>query len=397
MIVSSKIKLNSSEENLEALEMTAGKFAELFNFLAPIAWEMKDASRFKLHYAAYNLVRQEFPELPAQYVITAIGKVSSAVKSAKTKQKQRKLENTFRAKKGKKLLKEVSCPKMKNASVIVLDVRLASLAETTVKITTATGRLSYDLELYHYVENLWPLRRSGCEAMKVNGQWYLSVGFDISEASQASDNRVLGLDRGINNIVVGSNNKFHSSKKLRKIKGNYQHKKSELQSKGTKSAKKKLVSIRRKENRFVRDVNHCLSKQLVNSGFGTIALEKLNIKTEKKLGKSFNRKLGNWSWNMLEQFLVYKALIAGVQIKYVSPRYTSQRCSCCGHVHSSNRNGSKFKCKSCSFQLHADLNAARNIAQIAYFGKSNLGRLLSISPTENSLRKEFSNASTLWS
>ena len=395
MIISSKIKINGSEESLDALEMTACKFAELFNFLAPIAWEMKDASRFKLHYRAYELIRKEFPDLPAQYVITVIGKVSSSVKSAKTKQKQRNLENTFRAKKGKKLLKEVSCPKMKKSSVIVLDARLASLAETKAKITTTRGRFSYDLEIYPYVENLWPTRRSGCEVMKINGQWYLSVGFDISESSQVSDSRVLGLDRGVNNMVVGSDNKFHSSKKLRKIKGNYQYKKSELQSKGTKSAKKKLVSIRRKENRFVRDVNHCLSKQLVNSGFGTIVLEKLNIKTQKNLGKSFNRKLGNWSWNMLEQFLAYKAQIAGVKVKYVSPKCTSQRCSCCGHVHPSNRNGSKFKCKSCGFQLHADLNAARNIAQIAYFGKSNLGRLLSISPIDGSFKKEPSNASTL--
>ena len=396
MIVSRKLKLSGTEEHLDALEITVSKFAELFNFLTTIAWGMKSTSKFKLHRKAYIQARKMFPELPAQYVITALGKASAAVNSAKTKQRQRKLENSIRKKQGKKLLKDVSCPVMKTASVAVLDMRLITMKETSAKITTSEGRFTYDLELYPYVAQHWQYRHTGCEVMKIEKQWYLSICFDIPEKLQEGGD-ILGIDRGINNIAVCSNNVFYNSKKLRKIKGNYQHKKSELQSKGAKSAKRKLKTLSRKENRFVRDVNHCLSKELVNSGFGIIALEKLNIKTAKKLGKPFNHKLGNWSWNMLEQFLVYKALIAGVQVKYVSPKYTSQQCSCCGHVHKSNRNGSIFKCKSCGFQLHADLNAARNIAQIALDGKSIQSRLLSISPTTSSLKKELVNAPTLHS
>ena len=42
--------------------------------------------------------------------------------------------------------------------------------------------------------------------------------------------------------------------------------------------------------------------------------------------------------------------------------YTSQKCSCCGHISKENRRSqSKFKCIKCNFKLNADLNASLNI------------------------------------
>ncbi len=47
----------------------------------------------------------------------------------------------------------------------------------------------------------------------------------------------------------------------------------------------------------------------------------------------------------------------------MDPRYTSQQCSACGHIHRENRpDQATFKCMSCGFAEHADINAARNIA-----------------------------------
>lgn len=374
MIVSRKVKLIG---NFTALDDTATKFRDLFNFLAKIAWEMKSPSRFGLHKKSYHLARKKFPELPAQYVITTIGKVSAAIASAKTKQRQRKVENIKLAKKNKRLLKEVSCPKMRKASVIVLDIRLATLKDFSCKITTAQGRLSYDLAMYPYIQKHWQYRQSGCELVKHNNEWFVVVCFDIPEALQGGEG-VIGVDRGINNIAVCSNNKFYNSRKLRGVKGRYQYNRHKLQSKGTKSAKRKLKTLSGKENRFVRDVNHCLSKELVNAGYGTIALEQLDLRTTKKLGRNFNHKIGNWSWSMLERFIKYKAQIQGVKVINVPSAYTSQICSKCSHTEKKNRKGSEFCCKSCGFTLHADLNAARNIAFRARCPKS---RLLSISQT----------------
>lgn len=56
----------------------------------------------------------------------------------------------------------------------------------------------------------------------------------------------------------------------------------------------------------------------------------------------------------------------GERIVHVPAAYTSQRCSFCGHTARENRpSRRKFRCKQCSHIIHADVNAARNIADRA--------------------------------
>ena len=51
------------------------------------------------------------------------------------------------------------------------------------------------------------------------------------------------------------------------------------------------------------------------------------------------------------------------RVEKVKPRYTSQRCSACGHVDARSRESQpRFVCTACGFACHADVNAARNIA-----------------------------------
>ena len=51
-------------------------------------------------------------------------------------------------------------------------------------------------------------------------------------------------------------------------------------------------------------------------------------------------------------------------VGYVDPRYTSQRCNCCGYIDRSNRNGDEFKCKKCGYTEGADFNASKNIRDL---------------------------------
>jgi len=69
----------------------------------------------------------------------------------------------------------------------------------------------------------------------------------------------------------------------------------------------------------------------------------------------------SWAFRQLQNFIEYKALEQGIAVVYVDPHYTSQTCSRCGHINKNNRNGLKFACKTCGYELNADLNAARNI------------------------------------
>lgn len=63
----------------------------------------------------------------------------------------------------------------------------------------------------------------------------------------------------------------------------------------------------------------------------------------------------------MEQFLIYKSEALGKKVGYVDARYTSKKCNRCHHINGANRKKSRFNCKSCGYQEHADLNASYNI------------------------------------
>ncbi|AXF57608.1 hypothetical protein DT065_17520 [Salicibibacter kimchii] len=64
----------------------------------------------------------------------------------------------------------------------------------------------------------------------------------------------------------------------------------------------------------------------------------------------------------MQQFIQYKAEMAGIVVEYVVPNDTSQTCKC-GHKSKNNRNGTTFRCKKWEYATHADLNAVINISK----------------------------------
>ncbi|WP_332258488.1 RNA-guided endonuclease InsQ/TnpB family protein [Methanohalobium evestigatum] len=166
-------------------------------------------------------------------------------------------------------------------------------------------------------------------------------------------------------IAVASNPKtgkvWKFGKKAEHIHKKYKNTRRKLQVKGK---YKKVKQIKNKENRIVRDLNHKISKKIVevaaekNCG---IKLENIKgIRKTAKQRKSFKYSLHSWSFYQLQFMLEYKARLLGVKIEFVDPEYTSQNCSRCGYL--GIRNGESFKCPHCGHVDHADANAAFNIA-----------------------------------
>src|SRR4029453_6190831 len=98
----------------------------------------------------------------------------------------------------------------------------------------------------------------------------------------------------------------------------------------------------------------------------TIVLENLKDirkRMQAKRRTKTKRRMHSWPFASLKAKIEYKATERGCTVVAVDPRHTSQMCSCCGHVARTNRRSrDRFVCRSCGYELHADLNAARTIA-----------------------------------
>ena len=90
-----------------------------------------------------------------------------------------------------------------------------------------------------------------------------------------------------------------------------------------------------------------------------IKLERLqNIRSTTRTSRKNNHSLHTWSFYRLATFIEYKAKLAGIEVEYVDPAYTSQICPICGRIqHAKDRN---YICR-CGFHTHRDLLGAINI------------------------------------
>jgi IS605 OrfB family transposase len=248
----------------------------------------------------------------------------------------------------------------------------------TVNILTLEGRVRLPIQVPKYFEQYLTWRRCSADLFQIKGKTFLHIVFSKETDDIQTSGKMVGIDRGIKKLAVVSDNRFFGGGKIKQLSERYERLRSSLQSKGTRSAKRHLAKISRSERLMRRDINHCITKQIVKEleEGTTIVLEKLTgirggarklTIEEKEQGKKTLRKpqrkeVNKWNFFQFEQFLAYKALAKGCQVVYVDARYTSQRCSKCGHIHKGNRqNQSKFKCRKCGFQLNADLNGSRNV------------------------------------
>ena len=153
----------------------------------------------------------------------------------------------------------------------------------------------------------WAIKSSTVSYRRRDRRFYLHCQIEARTPEPVCDSTVLGIDRGIVNVAVCSDTSFFNDGRVKNARGKYARLRASLQSTGTRSAKRKLRRMAGRERRFVTDINHIISKQIVAS-FTAFALEDLTkIRVKQRRSADFNRKLNSWSFYELEQFLRYKA------------------------------------------------------------------------------------------
>lgn len=184
------------------------------------------------------------------------------------------------------------------------------------------------------------------------------------EKIEAEDNHI-GIDVGIESFAVLSNGtkienpKFlrKSEKKLARLQRRLSRKK-----KGSKNRRKARFKVAKIHERIFnqrQDFLHKTSLTIVKQ-FKIISAEKLQIRNMVK-NHYLARSINDVSWGYFVQMLSYKVEKTGGQLIKVNPKNTSRTCSRCGAIQDMPLSKREFKCLSCGFVCHRDLNASINI------------------------------------
>jgi IS605 OrfB family transposase len=181
---------------------------------------------------------------------------------------------------------------------------------------------------------------------------YIQFSFEIETGAKKEEGRVIGVDTGLISLCTTSEGVQTGTHilpiidKIRQCQYGSKHQK--------------------RLRNYLKDEISKVAKELTQQDLKLIVVEglsKLNHKTKIKrtLGKTMRQRLGSWNYRLWLERIHKGCEDNRVAFRTVSPYYTSQQCSACGHIERSNRKSEMFKCQKCDYEDNADINAAKNI------------------------------------
>ncbi len=349
-------KLLLDADAATAIRATAEAFNAAATYCASVAWEQRITNKHKLHHVVYGPTRVNYG-LGAQLACCARDKAAEAVRAARANG-------------------SATCPTFRPASSIRYDARSYRLMSMDrVSLNTLTGRvigplLLGEFQRRHLYDTSWKI--GGAELVQRDGQFFLHITQTRAGPTPDEPTGFLGVDLGIVNLAADSDGSTYSGAPVQAVRERRFKQRQQLQQANTRRARWRLRKHARREARFQKDVNHCISKQLVQKAKTerkALALEELtHIRRRPDHGcrRSQRRLRTSWAFRQLRSFIAYKATQSGVSVVAVDPHNTSRTCAVCGYCDTKNRSDqAHFRCLSCGYTAAADTNAAVNIAQKA--------------------------------
>jgi IS605 OrfB family transposase len=262
-----------------------------------------------------------------------------------------------------------------NANVVVLERSQTPTFDFWLRISTLDKGcpVRVPIKLYDNARHILAQYEKLCSGVTLNkrgGQWYATLVVERHNQKTKAKG-VIGADIGMKAVVTTSDGKcygeFSAQVQARLIKT--AAKRTRKQKLNACLKKKSLPTVNLHDHRaeaYARNgIGQALNQMVVELPKDcAVALEKLNVQDMRFKSRQMNRLLKAHQLGFIRDRLKFKLDERGIRYRSVQPAYSSQQCSHCGFTFALNRRTqATFDCLWCGFQCHADVNAARNIAE----------------------------------
>ena len=356
MTVTAKVQISVTSDSKVLLDETMSVYSNACNYVSDYVFHTHDLKQFSLNKTLYSALRERFG-LKSQMAQSVFKTVIARYKTI--------LENQ----------NEWIKPSFKKPQYDLVWNRDYSLTQNCFSVNTLNGRVKlpyftegmakyFDHDIYKF---------GTARLVNKHGKYFLHIPVtcDVEESNVSDICNVVGIDRGISFVAATYDSKhksgFVSGKAIKQKRAHYSKLRKELQMRQTPSSRRRLKAIGQRENRWMQDVNHQVSKALVESNpkHTLFVLEDLSgVRNATERVRTKDRYVSvSWPFYDLERKLIYKAKQNQSAVIKVDPRYTSQCCPVCGHIEKANRNKKihLFTCKNCGYKSNDDRIGAMNL------------------------------------
>jgi len=220
--------------------------------------------------------------------------------------------------------------------------------------------------------------------------WFLSIGYEVSREKVELTGEKIGIDVGIKELAVVSDGKFYKNinktKRVRQLEKRLKREQKKL-SRKIEANIKSYASNRRpiyskplnemkniqKQNAKLRDIHkklndirdnhlHQASNEIVKTKPSRIVMEALSIKGMMK-NRHLSKAIAQQKLYEFKRQIQYKSDKYGIEFVEADKWFPSSKtCSCCGQINKNLKLSDRTYLCDCGLKMDRDLNAAINLA-----------------------------------
>ena len=355
------MRIEATPDQAQALSDTCAAYLDCCNMVSRVAWEHKTLGQKALHQLVYRRLRDEY-RVKSQMAQSSIIRVIGNYRTIK------EMHGSPWA---------ASRPEYRSSGYdLAWNRDYSVLKDGRLSVNTLNGRIKLPVDWSHVPEEYRHGKFGTARLLNRGGKWLLLIPSTVELPEPSQPRQVVGVDMGVRFLATTYDSEgrtvFYDGREVKRKREHYKKLRASLQKKGTRSARRRLRKIGRRENRWMRDVNHQVSKALVSrqSKPTLFALENLSgvRRATEKVRVQDRYVQVSWAFYQLRQMIEYKAKKAGHSVIVVDPRYTSQTCPTCGLVRKANRRKKthEYYCSNCGYRSNDDRVAAMNIQRLGY-------------------------------